>query len=67
VSTTDITTALWRIAEEAQCDCWICETAVDAATEIERLCAAGDALLAAIRNHDLREGHLRAWEEARRG
>lgn len=35
-------------------------------TEIERLRAAGDALVAAIRNHDLREEHIKAWE-ARRG
>ena len=40
---------------------------VDAADEIERLRAAGDALVAAIRNHDLREEHIKAWEEARRG
>ena len=39
----------------------------DAANEIERLRAAGDALHAAIRNHDLTEAHMRAWEEARRG
>ena len=36
------------------------------AEEIERLRAAGDALIAAIRNHDLREQHIKAWE-ARRG
>ena len=34
--------------------------------EIERLRAAGDALVAAIRNHDLTQDHLRAWKEARR-
>lgn len=34
---------------------------------VERIKAAGDALVAAIRNHDLREEHLKAWEEARRG
>ena len=39
----------------------------EAAAEIERLRAAGDALVAAIRNHDLREEHIKAWEEARRG
>jgi hypothetical protein len=39
----------------------------EAADEIERLRAAGDDLHAAIRNHDLREEHLRVWEEARRG
>ena len=38
----------------------------DALDEIERLRAAGDALIAAIRNHDLREQHIKAWE-ARRG
>ena len=38
----------------------------DAADEIERLRAVGDALIAAIRNHDLREQHIKAWE-ARRG
>ena len=36
-------------------------------TEIERLRAAGDALVAAIRNHDLQEAHVKAWKEARRG
>ena len=35
--------------------------------EIERLRAAGDALVTAIRSHDLTEAHLRAWVEARRG
>jgi hypothetical protein len=35
--------------------------------EIERLRVAGDALHAAVRNHNLTEAHLRAWEEARRG
>jgi len=39
----------------------------EAADEIERLRVAGDALHAAVRNHDLTEAHLRAWEEARRG
>ena len=39
----------------------------EAADEIERLRAAGDALVAAIRNHDLREEHIKAWEEACRG
>ena len=35
--------------------------------EIEWLRTAGDNLVAAIRNHDLQEAHLKAWEEARRG
>lgn len=35
--------------------------------EIKRLRTAGDALVAAIRNHDLREEHIKAWEESRRG
>jgi len=43
------------------------DTSHEAADEIERLRAAGDALHAAVRNHDLTEAHLRAWEEARRG
>lgn len=34
--------------------------------EVELLRTAGDALHAAIRNHDLREEHIKAWEEARR-
>lgn len=38
----------------------------DACT-IERLHEVGDALVAAIRNHDLREEHLRVWENIRRG
>lgn len=33
--------------------------------EIERLRTAGDALVQAIRNHDLREPHLKAWEAER--
>lgn len=41
--------------------------APDAADEIERLRAAGDALVAAIYNHDLREDHITTWEDARRG
>jgi hypothetical protein len=45
---------------------WDVTLYVRAADEIERLRAAGDALHAAIRNHDLREEHLRAWQEARR-
>jgi len=45
---------------------WDAALYVRAADEIERLRAAGDALHAAIRNHDLREEHLRAWEEIRR-
>ena len=40
---------------------------LEAADEIERLRAAGDALVAAIRNHMLSEKDIRAWEEARRG
>lgn len=44
----------------------VLEVCAEAADEIERLRAAGDALVAAIRNHDLREEHIKAWE-ARRG
>lgn len=40
---------------------------VEQKKEIERLRAAGDALVAAIRNHDLTESHVKAWEETRRG
>lgn len=39
----------------------------DAADEIERLRSVGDALVASIRNHDLSESHVKAWQEARRG
>ena len=35
--TNDIVTALWRIAEDCQCDCWICDTAAKGANEIEQL------------------------------
>lgn len=35
--------------------------------EIKRLHEVGDALVAAIRNHDLTEQHVKAWEEIRRG
>ena len=34
--------------------------------EIERLRDAGDALVGAIRSHNLTEAHLKTWEEARR-
>lgn len=33
--------------------------------EFERMCNAGDDLVAAIRNHDLTEAHLKAWEARR--
>lgn len=36
-------------------------------SKIGHLLAAGDALVAAIRNHNLTEAHLKAWHEARRG
>lgn len=50
--------------DEPPCEaCTFCA----ARAEIERLRAAGDALHAAIRSHDLTEAHLRAWEVARRG
>ena len=39
---------------------------IDVRREIDRLRAIGDALVTAIRNHDLREEHMKAWEEARR-
>ena len=39
----------------------------EALLEIERLRAAGDALVASIRNYDLREEHIKTWKEARRG
>jgi len=39
----------------------------DVIKEIERLRAAGDALVASIRNHVLSERDIRAWEQARRG
>lgn len=39
----------------------------EAADEIDRLRSVGDALVASIRNHDLSESHVKAWEEARRG
>ena len=47
--------------------CESCDDHMRAADEIERLRAAGDALVAAIRNHDLREEHIKTWKEARRG
>ena len=40
---------------------------LEAADEIERLRVAGDVLVAAIRNHDLREKDIKGWEEASRG
>ena len=35
--------------------------------EIQQLTSIGDTLVVAIRNHDLREEHIKAWEEVRRG
>lgn len=43
------------------------EVMVQMVDDLNRLRAAGDALVTAIRSHDLTEAHLRAWEEARRG
>lgn len=33
--------------------------------EIQQLTSIGDTLVAAIRNHDLREEHIKAWEGIR--
>jgi hypothetical protein len=65
----DIVTRLQRALDpdsSVRVDLWesICAAALD---EIERLRIAGDALVTAIRSHDLAEQHLKAWEEARRG
>ena len=51
----------------AHADVAVVEMGTNTPGEIERLRAAGDSLHDAIRNHDLTEAHLRAWEEARRG
>ena len=52
----------------SQCWTWHPGCALHAAAdEIERLRAASDGLVAAIRNHDLSEEHIKAWEQARRG
>lgn len=62
--TNDIVTRL----RAYDCDGWEAADVIEAdQAEIERLRAAGDALVAAIRNHDLAEAHLKAWDEARRG
>ena len=65
--TDDIVTRLRRHAHDWLPDvhtpCEYC----DALYEIERLRSAGDALVAAIRNHVLEEKDVRAWEEVRRG
>lgn len=52
-----------RLRDHEHCDPE-CVT-MEAADEIERLRAAGDTLVAAIRNHDLREEHIKAWEAHR--
>lgn len=44
-----------------------CDRSAHLEREIERLRDAGDALVAAIRNHVLSEKDIRAWEDARRG
>ena len=59
----EVLTALAQLNESAG---WLDQVAV-LEDEIERLRIAGDNLVAAIRNHDLREAHVKAWEEARRG
>jgi hypothetical protein len=67
--TDDVVTALWRIAEDCQCDCWICETAAKGANEIEQLRIAGQALVAVIEKDprllllDSVDSALRAWEK----
>ena len=76
----DIVTRL-RIKDGVYTEFWQQKLMDEAADEIDRLelqvqmlaglsrrlMTAGDALHAAVRNHDLTEAHLRAWEEARRG
>lgn len=67
----DIIARLRCSYSEPPCEqCMFCA----ARAEIERLRSdneqlrdAGDALVAAIRNHDLRESHIKKWEEAHRG
>lgn len=75
----DIVTRL-RVKDGVYTEFWQQKLMDEAADEIERLesqvqmlaglsrrlMTAGDALHAAVRNHDLTEAHLRAWEEARR-
>ena len=59
----DIVERLRAIGDELSEDYY--PTVYAAAHEIERLRVAGDALVAAIRNHDLREKHIKAWETHR--
>lgn len=61
----DIVPALRWITNEGQCDCSICDITREGADEIERLRSTGDALVTAVRNHNLTEAHLRAWEDLR--
>ena len=65
----DIVTRLRRVGEQFRYNTpdALAAHINDAADEIERLRAAGDALVAAIRAHDLTEERIKAWEEACRG
>lgn len=54
-----IVSALKWIAEEGQCDCHICDTALAAAKEIELLRAAGDQMAQAMRS-----GGDAGWDKA---
>lgn len=65
----DIVPALKWIAEEGQCDCHICDTAIAAAKEIETLRAAGDQMAQAMKSGG-DTGWDRAidnWDEIRHG
>jgi hypothetical protein len=71
---------LIKISEDSQCDCWICEVAFSAfeeltraLKEIDKLRAAGDALLDRLNDwhngapYALDAEAIKAWGDARRG
>lgn len=61
----DIVDSLLWIFEDYQCDCVICEIAVDAAKEIKRLRLLGDQLNEAAKNHRGIDYAIEAWDDYR--
>lgn len=65
----DIVDKLRWIQEEGQCDCHICDTAGEAAAEIERLRAAGNYLYNMVAGgyHGTHAVALQRWKDAFNG
>jgi len=61
----DIVDSLLWIFEDYQCDCAICEIALDAAKEIKKLRKLGDDLCKAASSGRNIDNCIEAWQDAR--